>query len=226
LEELAVSRACDDRDDSRRRRRRVGHGREQPLFAFLRLFVHVRDLDASDRADARAERERPPRIVGVHVHLDGGRVSDDEQRVADLFELALERAAIEILALDQEHGAVAELRELPVDRVEPDPIGRRGRFGEWLAAHDRRDAANELQQACAAAEPPIGVASTAPSTSAAPRTICEKITPELPRAPISAPRATSRASDSRLAAEVASTASTTARTVIVRFVPVSPSGTG
>jgi hypothetical protein len=65
-----------------------------------------------------------------------------------------------------------------------------------------------------------------PSTSAAPRTIWEKITPEFPRAPINAPRATSRASDCRLAADVTSTASATARIVIVRFVPVSPSGTG
>ena len=68
--------------------------------------------------------------------------------------------------------------------------------------------------------------SVSPSTSAAPRTICERMTPEFPRAPMSAPRATSRASDSRLAADVLSTASATARTVIVRFVPVSPSGTG
>ena len=69
-------------------------------------------------------------------------------------------------------------------------------------------------------------AAVSPSTSAAPRTICEKMTPLLPRAPMSAPRATSRASDCLLAADVCSTASATARTVIVRFVPVSPSGTG
>ena len=64
------------------------------------------------------------------------------------------------------------------------------------------------------------------STSAAPRTIWEKITPEFPRAPISAPRATSRASERRSDADDSSTASATARTVMVRFVPVSPSGTG
>ena len=39
--------------------------------------------------------------------------------------------------------------------------------------------------------------SAAPSTSAAPRTICERMTPELPRAPISAARVTSCASAGR-----------------------------
>ncbi len=65
------------------------------------------------------------------------------------------------------------------------------------------------------------------STSATPRTIWERITPEFPRAPISAARATSCASARRsAAASGAAIASATARTVSVRFVPVSPSGTG
>ena len=64
------------------------------------------------------------------------------------------------------------------------------------------------------------------STSAAPRTIWERITPELPRAPMSAARVTSCASAGRSAASEPPSASATARTVSVRFVPVSPSGTG
>ena len=64
------------------------------------------------------------------------------------------------------------------------------------------------------------------SASAAPRTICERITPELPRADISAARVASRASACRSVAVEASSASTTPRAVSVRFVPVSPSGTG
>ena len=63
-------------------------------------------------------------------------------------------------------------------------------------------------------------------TSATPRTIWERITPELPRAPISAARATACASAGRSAGSAEATASATARTVSVRLVPVSPSGTG
>ncbi len=59
-----------------------------------------------------------------------------------------------------------------------------------------------------------------------PRTICEKMTPELPRAPMSAARVTSFATASLSAAVDASSASTIERSVRTRFVPVSPSGTG
>ena len=70
----------------------------------------------------------------------------------------------------------------------------------------------------------IGAAS--PSDSAAPRTICERMTPELPRADISAARVTACANSGRPAVSAASSASTIPRAVSVRFVPVSPSGTG
>ena len=52
------------------------------------------------------------------------------------------------------------------------------------------------------------------------------MTPELPRAPISAARVSSRASTAWPVDVVESSWSTTARTVRVMFVPVSPSGTG
>ena len=52
------------------------------------------------------------------------------------------------------------------------------------------------------------------------------MTPELPRAPISAARDSSFATASWPSADDASSASTIERTVSVRFVPVSPSGTG
>ena len=66
---------------------------QQALLALERLLVHVRDLDAADRAVRDAERQRAARVVGVHVHLQRGAVADDEQRVAELLELALERVA-------------------------------------------------------------------------------------------------------------------------------------
>ena len=70
------------------------------------------------------------------------------------------------------------------------------------------------------------IGSCSPSTSAKPRTIWLKMTPEFPRAPISAARESSRATASWPSAFDFSSASTIARTVSVRFVPVSPSGTG
>ena len=69
------------------------------------------------------------------------------------------------------------------------------------------------------------------SSSAAPRTICERITPLLPRAPSSAARATALTISSRLTSSIDSTssafsASTTARRVSAMLSPVSPSATG
>ena len=71
---------------------------------------------SSPRGDP--ERERASRVVGVDVHLERARVADDEQRVAEPLELRLERVRVEVVALDDEHGAVAEAGELLVDRVE------------------------------------------------------------------------------------------------------------
>jgi hypothetical protein len=41
--------------------------------------VHVRDLDALDDSEARAEVEGAAGTVGVHVHLQRFRIADDEQ---------------------------------------------------------------------------------------------------------------------------------------------------
>ncbi len=60
-----------------------------------------------------------------------------------------------------------------------------------------------------------------------PRSSCERMTPEFPRAPISEPWATARHRVSMSALSPASaTASATEVSVSVMFVPVSPSGTG
>ena len=70
------------------------------------------------------------------------------------------------------------------------------------------------------------------SSSAAPRTICDRITPLLPRAPSSAARATALTISSRPAdlerarRRAASSSSTTARMVSAMLSPVSPSATG
>ena len=69
------------------------------------------------------------------------------------------------------------------------------------------------------------------SSSAAPRTICDRITPLLPRAPSSAARATALTSWSRPISSIIcpfrrSSSSSTARIVIAMLSPVSPSATG
>src|SRR3954470_2041450 len=69
------------------------------------------------------------------------------------------------------------------------------------------------------------------SSSAAPRTICERITPLLPRAPSSAARATAVTSSSRPISSIIwplmwSSSASTARIVIAMLSPVSPSATG
>jgi hypothetical protein len=71
---------------------------QQALLTPLRLLVHVRDLDAFDRAARDAERERAAGIVGVHMHLECTAVADHEQRVAELLELVLERVCVEVVA--------------------------------------------------------------------------------------------------------------------------------
>ncbi len=157
LEELAVAVARDDRDDARLRGRGVGHEREQPLFALLRLLVHVRDLDPVDRADPRADRERGAGIVGVHVHLDRARIADDEERIAELLELVFERVPVEVFALDQEDGAVAERRELLMNRLVAQVLLDRRRLGDRLAGHGCCDSAHELDEACAAGVDDAGV---------------------------------------------------------------------
>ena len=255
----------------------------------LGLRVHVRDLDAADRAARGAERERAARIVGVDVHLQRRAVADDEQRVAELLELGFELVGVEALALDDEHGAVAVARQLLVDRFEAElavVLGRRRqRHGRSSAASMPRTISTSPAApasttpasvrigsiACVAAtvsSPRATIAAGLPllrrsaiariavsivpstgfftaryaaslaerkmrarssvsaSASQAPRTICDRITPELPRAPINAAREISCASPARSSGPSFSSASSIARTVSVRFVPVSPSGTG
>ena len=65
-----------------------------------------------------------------------------------------------------------------------------------------------------------------PRRSQSPRTSCERMIPELPRAPRSAARAPTRAIAEGSGARFACRASTTERAVWERFAPVSPSGTG
>ena len=74
LEQPAVPGARGDGDDPARRPRRGSATACSRRSSRSRgLLVHVRDLDAGDRALRDAERERAARVVGVHVHLQRGR---------------------------------------------------------------------------------------------------------------------------------------------------------
>ena len=151
LEEPAVAGAGDDGNDAGLERVvGVGHVRHRPeeaAGALLRLLVHVRDLDALERPEARPRRERRPGLVRVDVDLQRGLVADDEQRVAEALELRLEDGRVETVTLDDEDGAVAELRELLVDRVEARLVRRLGRCLRQRLAGERGDEpADKLQQ--------------------------------------------------------------------------------
>ena len=120
---------------------------QQPLLAFGGLLVHVHDLDPLDEADFRRDRQRRPRVVGVHVDLQRRVVADNEERVPELLERALERDLVEPLALDDEHGAVSELRQLLVDRLQGERVALDGCVGERLAGQGEDDAAQDLHEA-------------------------------------------------------------------------------
>ena len=64
------------------------------------------------------------------------------------------------------------------------------------------------------------------SPSAIPRTICDVITPEFPRAPIRAPKLAAAATRSADGSATGSASASALRTVASMFEPVSPSGTG
>ena len=113
----------------------------------LRLLVHVGDLGLEDLAEPRSERDRGLVVVGVHVHLERGGVADDEERVADPAELALEQAGVQIVPLDDERRAVAIAGRLLVDGVHPERVARdRGRR-DRLAGHPGGEPADDLEQA-------------------------------------------------------------------------------
>ena len=88
------------------------------------------------------------------------------------------------------------------------------RYAASLAPRNARRSRGVLASSCS------------PRTSTKPRTIWEKMTPELPRAPMSAARESSFATAALPCASERSSVSTTERSVRTRFVPVSPSGTG
>src|SRR5207247_5785538 len=144
LKQPPVALAGDDRDDgppaiARTRMR-------ESLLALGALEVHVRDLDPFEDPDRRARPQRGAGVVRVNVSLERGRIADDEERVAERFELALEGVAIEILALDDEPRAIAIARGRLVDRV-------RGqghtldRLRQGLAGDMRGDPTQDLDQA-------------------------------------------------------------------------------
>ena len=146
LEQPPVAAAGADGDDAAERRLR----RQDPLLALGRLDVHVLHVHLLDHADRGGERERGTGLVRVQMHLDGAAAADDEQRVAQLQELRLERRPGRRVALDEERRAVAELRQLQVDRLDRDRLEQGRRLRELLAADVGGDAAHDLEQARAA----------------------------------------------------------------------------
>ena len=82
--------------------------------------------------------------------MSARRVADDEERVAELLELALEHVGVEPGALDDEDRAVAELGELLVDRVDRGRGCLRGRLRHLLARDGGANPADDLDEPGAA----------------------------------------------------------------------------
>ena len=256
---------------------------------------------ASTTPTARPTAIAPIRLVRVDVHLRDGLVPRHEQGVAKRLELRMQRVEVELLPLDDEHGAVPELGLVVVDRVLGELLGHVGHVRQRLA----RQAVEGTPHSSSSPAPPAsttpasrslssisGVRSTAssprattterfhdgerahvgelgllrhladdrqhrplhrhldrlvrgrragaqrlgedrrvdpvvsPRTRARPRTIVERITPELPFASIVAARWASAASCAVVVAVDRASASTIPSIVFSRLVPVSPSGTG
>ena len=131
---------------------------EESFLALRRLHVHVRDLDALDDAERRAECERLSGVVGVNVHLERGRVADDEERVADPLELGLERVLVQAVPFDDEDRAVAELGQLQVNRIEAERLRLDGRFRDLLPGRAVDHSARDLDETCATGVHDAGVA--------------------------------------------------------------------
>ena len=153
-QDVAVARALGDRDEPRRGVRRLRRGVElrQPPLALGGLAVHVADLDVGcvDDSDRAPDCERVLRLVGVDVHLRNGLVPGDEQRVAERLEAGVDRVEVELGALHHEHGAVAVLGLLVVDRLLGDLLGDDRHLGERLAGQPVEDAAEQLDEPCPA----------------------------------------------------------------------------
>ena len=119
----------------------------EPALALCGLAVHVADLDAGlvDDADGTTDSKRPVRLVGVDMHLCDRLVPGHEQRVAERIEPGVQHVEVELVALDDEHRAVAVLGLLVVDRVLRDLLRHLGHVRQRLAGEPVEDAADQLE---------------------------------------------------------------------------------
>ena len=157
FEELLVPRPGSDGHDARLEIAGAQRRRE-PLLALPRLLVHVGELGLEDLAERGTERERSVVVVRMHMHLERGGVADDEERIADLSELAFEPLCVQIVPRDDEGRAVAVARELLVDRVDPEGVACDLDRRDLLAGHTGREPAHDLEQARAAGIDDTGLA--------------------------------------------------------------------
>ena len=170
LEEPAVALAGDDRDDRRPRdRRRPGCESRSSRWAVCSCMFAISTRSMTPSA-VPARSAAPGSSVWTWA-LSAARVADDEQRVAERRELALESLAFEPLALDDEARAVAVARSLLVHGVRA-RAARLDGLGERLAREVRRDSADDLDEARPRPRrrrPPSGVRRAGPASARQPR---------------------------------------------------------
>ena len=195
-------------------------------------------LLAGEPGDHPADDHHQPKGAGVddaclgeHRELLGGvtnRLLAGEQRRREHLgeqRVLLLRARLGIEALAAATARVARRRRLP------SPGSRSASSPRRALARRRRRRSAALVSAASISPGSISRPGGVATFSAAPRTIWLRITPELPRAPISAARATSRTISGRRGSPSAlrsslSSSSSTWRMVSAMLSPVSPSATG
>ena len=161
-EDVPVARPLGDGDERGGRVRRLRRGVElgEPALALGSLAVHVADLDPGgvDDADRATDLEGGLGLVGVHVDLRNRVVAGHEERVVERLEAGVHRIEVELLAFDDEHGAVAVLGLLVVDRLLGDLLRDARHLRERLAGEAVEDPTEELDEARAARVDDAGLA--------------------------------------------------------------------
>ena len=190
--------------------------RADPVGGTLGRVRGARDLAAVDDVEHGVEQQQEPGPAGVD---DAGLLEHGEQ---------LGRAVEGDLAGLAGAGEHVDQRRA-AGRSLPRRLGALPHDGEDGALHGplhglvRQPPTPRVSEAASTSP---STASWSRTTSVMPRRSWERMTPELPRAPMSDPWATALQTDAMSTAATAATASETDRRVRVMFVPVSPSGTG
>src|SRR5207302_1336261 len=158
------------------------------------------------------------RLVSMDVDLDCGFVTHDQRRFAPARNLLSDVVDRKMLAIDDELGAVSPPRLGRGDHFRAGMLNRRFlEGGQGLSLQPLEEPSRNAAASWAASTD-----ARVPTPTAKPRKIWERMTPEFPRAPISAPWAARRATLERSASSRSRMSPIADCRVSSMLVPVSP----